>query len=138
MIDRMKKRWKFMRVFISVSVCFLIVSVPSSFAASQSGKTNPANLVGHGGPIKAISSDGQAILTGSFDYSAILWQQNSPTSSKLIRRYNDHDGAINAVAFVPSKNHFLSAGDDGSIYLWDRASDKVFPGNGCPGKNAGH
>ncbi len=127
MIAHLMNSWRGWLAFMTIFLFCFAATGMLSMAKSETGKTNPANLVGHGGPIKAISIsvDGQAILTGSFDYSAILWQLDSLGTNKLVRRYNDHDGAVNAVEFVTDKNHFLSAGDDGSIYLWDTTSDNL-------------
>jgi len=110
--------------FCTLSVC-LITLATSLGAQPKSGKDNPSNLIGHGGPIKAIAIDGARALTGSFDYSAILWSLDTRTSDRMVRRYADHGGAVNAVAFVPTEEKFVSAGDDGSIYLWSTLSDKL-------------
>lgn len=127
MIAPMMKRWQLLLVSVSSLTFFLTAFFSSGFTAPPTGENNPANLIGHGGPIKSISisRDGQAVLTGSFDYSAILWKLNGVASNKLIRRYSDHDGAVNATAFIPQTNRFVSAGDDGSIYMWDRGADKL-------------
>lgn len=108
-------------------ICILGFGVLAVGAASLKGRDNPANLVGHGGPIKAvaISSDGRFALSGSFDYSAVLWRLDGVANKKLVRRYSKHDGAVNAVAFVEGQNKFISAGDDGSLYLWDLNSDQL-------------
>lgn len=137
MINLLKDCRHKLLAIISVIISGLITSYSIGLSMAQSGKTNPDNLVGHGGPIKAISisADGKKILTGSFDYSTILWQLNKPGPDKLARRYSDHDGAINALAFLPAQKQFLSAGDDGSIYLWDQTSDQlVFRFNGHQSK----
>ena len=114
-------------VKISVLIFYLVVPVTGLNAQTKTGEENSSNLVGHGGPIKAISIDasGQFVLTGSFDYSAGLWSLDDQSSNKLIRHYSDHDGAVNAVAFVEGGEKFVSAGDDGSIYLWSTSSDKL-------------
>jgi len=111
----------------AVFIFCLIVPLSISIAEPETGKNSPANLVGHGGPIKAIaiSGDGKSVLTGSFDYSAILWQLDNTTTNKLTRRYSDHDGAVNAVTFIGQNKRFLSAGDNGGVYLWDRASENL-------------
>ncbi len=77
-------------------------------------------LVGHGGPVKSvmISSDGKYALTGSFDYSAIVWSLTED-NSKPIARLSDHDGAINAACFRPGDHQVVTSGDDGAVYLWD-------------------
>jgi cytochrome c len=84
------------------------------------------NLVGHGGPIKAIRVDqvsGRA-LTGSFDYTMMLWDISSEPPRRLLR-LDDHGGAVNAVAFVPGSDRALAAGDDGKVAVWDLAAGKL-------------
>lgn len=102
-------------------------------ATPRSGDSRPArregdrarrhadgNLVGHGGPIKAIaiSQDGRAALTGSFDYSMMLWDLTGAAPRRSWRL--DHDGAVNAVLFLPGSGRSfraVSASDDGAIVL---------------------
>ena len=99
----------------------------TGFAKNNDSGKYPANLVGHGGPVKAITintSSGYA-LTGSFDYSAMLWKIRAGSSSKVIRRFPGHDGAVNAVEFVDNPERFISAGDDGFVYLWQSTSGKL-------------
>ncbi len=83
-------------------------------------------LRGHGGPVKsiALSADGSEALTGSFDYSMIHWRTGSGTPS-IIRRFDDHDAAVNAVRFVPGGERVLSAGDDGHVRLWNLTSGEL-------------
>ena len=83
-------------------------------ASSPSG-----NLVGHGGPVKAIAIDmaRRIGLTGSFDYAMMAWDV-AGDPPKEIQRFDENDGAVNAVAFVPNGRLALSAGDDGALTLW--------------------
>ena len=78
------------------------------------------NLVGHGGPIKAVRIDtaSNRVLTGSFDYAMMAWDISGEQPRQLAR-FEDHDGAVNAVAFVPGTSRVLSAGDDGTVSIWD-------------------
>lgn len=78
------------------------------------------NLEGHGGPIKALAADAATgrVLTGSFDYSMMAWDVMADPP-RLIGRFADHDGAVNAVAFLPGGRRALAAGDDGAVSLWD-------------------
>lgn len=94
----------------------------------QAGARSSAsgNLVGHGGPIKALSIEpgGRYVLTGSFDYSMMLWDISKMPPRQSIR-FDGHEGAVNAVAFVPGGKLVLAAGDDASVWLWQRASGKL-------------
>ncbi|MCP5082089.1 MAG: c-type cytochrome [Alphaproteobacteria bacterium] len=78
------------------------------------------NLKGHGGPVKAIvvSEDGTRALSGSFDYSMILWDL-TPGKPQQLHGFDDHDGAVNDAEFLPGNKRAVSASDDGTISLWD-------------------
>ena len=80
----------------------------------------PERLVGHGGPVKAVSiaADGKSALTASFDYSVILWEMQG-RDGRIAKRLIGHDAAANDVAFVPGGNRAVSVGDDGSFIVWD-------------------
>jgi cytochrome c len=76
-----------------------------------------AQLRGHGGPVRAlaISADGATALSGSFDTSAILWSLKTNTARQVLRF---HDGAVNAVAFLPD-GRVVTAGADARIAIWN-------------------
>lgn len=102
------------------------VSAAETAAAAQKAPSKAdqkANLVGHGGPVKAIeiSADGSYALTGSFDYSMIYWDL-SGAAPRIAKRFDDHDGAVNAVEFLPGGRLALSGGDDAIVRLWDLES----------------
>ncbi len=94
-------------------------------AGKAERRATPGNLMGHGGPIKAIAVDrasGRA-LTGSFDYAMMVWDVTGEVPRELAR-LDQHDGAVNAVAFVSpaegvASTQALAAGDDGHLSLWD-------------------
>ncbi len=90
---------------LALSLCFL----PLAATANSFFK-----LEGHGGPIKgiAVSSDGQRILTASFDNSLGLWQGGVPVWLE------EHAAAANTAAFIDDQTA-VSAGDDFAVYLWD-------------------
>ncbi len=81
-----------------------------------------AQLVGHGGPVKtvAVSGDGQSVLSGSFDTSAILWSQESESAEQVLRFHSD---AVNAVAFLKD-GRMATAGADARIAIWTRGRDQ--------------
>jgi len=112
--------WRYFLVFLTLTV------LPFQVYAQETPANKSANLIGHGGPVKVIkiSKDGKTALTGSFDYAAMLWDITERKSPRLISRFPDHDGGVNAVAFVSGQTRFISAGDDGPVYLWDAASGK--------------
>jgi cytochrome c len=90
------------------------------------------SLIGHGGPVHAIqlNQTKTRALTGSFDYSMMLWDI-SGDKPKELHRFDDHDGWVKAVAFLPGDKRALAAGG-GEIWLWDVESGKalhVFKGH---------
>lgn len=86
----------------------------------------PERLVGHGGPIKAISvsPDGLQALTASFDYAVILWTLEG-AEGMVEQRMIGHDAAVNDVAFVPGVPEAVSVGDDGALIHWDLETGEV-------------
>jgi cytochrome c len=104
-------------------------------AAEKQRRSRPGNLVGHGGPVKAVAVEtatGRA-LTGSFDYAMMLWNVSADEPRRL-KRFDDHEGAVNAVVFVPGGSRALSAGDDGSVAVWnldDHSLVHRFKGHGA-------
>jgi cytochrome c len=95
-------------------------------AAEKQRRARPGNLVGHGGPIKAVAVDMESgrALTGSFDYAMMAWDLSTEEPRRL-HRCDEHNGAINAVAFVPGGRLALAAGDDGTVAVWDLQQGKL-------------
>lgn len=81
-------------------------------------------LKGHGGPVHAIilNQAKTRALTGSFDYSMMLWDL-TVTPPNIIRRFDAHDGWVKAVALLGDGKRALSAGG-GDVWLWDLDSGK--------------
>ena len=77
-----------------------------------------ADFIGHGGMVRAlaVSADGSKVLTGSFDYSARLWDF---VEQKELGMLDEHTGPVNAVAFAGDGNQGLTAGNDGTVILWN-------------------
>ena len=84
------------------------------------GRELPLQLLGHGGPIKAISvsAGGERVLTSSFDYSILYWDITGP-EAKIIHRLEGHDAAVNDAVFLPSGVQAVSVSDDGTLGIWD-------------------
>lgn len=95
-------------------------------AETYARRSSAGNLVGHGGPIKAVRVDiaSGRVLTGSFDYSMMAWGTSAP-QPQVLARFQDHGGAVNAVSFIPGSTRALSAGDDGAVSIWDIAAGKL-------------
>src|SRR5215468_3245818 len=93
----------------------------------------PAQLRGHGGPVRAIavSADGKSALSGSFDTAAIRWSLSTESAEQVLRFHSD---AVNAVAFL-GEARMATAGADGRIAIWTAGGqqpDRVFEGHTGP------
>lgn len=75
-----------------------------------------AELRGHGGPVRglSVSPDGKAVISGSFDTSAILWDLDDASAQQVLRL---HEGSVNAVLAL-GDGRFATAGEDGRIAFW--------------------
>src|ERR1700759_4117206 len=92
-----------------------------------------AQLRGHGGPVRAlaISSDGQAAISGSFDSTAIRWSLTRNAAEQVLRF---HDDAVNAVVLFKD-GRAATAGADGRIAIWTAGNpqpDAVLEGHTAP------
>lgn len=92
-----------------------------------------AQLTGHGGPVRsiAISSDGNSVLSGSFDTAAIRWSLKTESAEQVLRF---HAGAVNAVAFLRD-GRMATAGADAKVAIWTagrQQPDRVFAGHEAP------
>jgi cytochrome c len=90
------------------------------------------DLRGHGGPVRVIgvSTDGQTIVTGSFDESVIRWNAATGSAVAVLR---GHEGSVNA-AVILNDGRLATAGQDGRILLWgvDGSQQAAFEGHGAP------
>ena len=82
-----------------------------------------ADFIGHGGMVRAaaISADGSKVLTGSFDYTAKLWDFAGQTELLSLEA---HDGPVNGVAFLPGGAQALTVSDDRTAILWNLTTGK--------------
>jgi cytochrome c len=92
-----------------------------------------AQLKGHGGPVRAIavSSDGNVVLSGSFDTAAIRWSLKTQSAEQVLRFHAD---AVNAVAFLKD-GRMATAGADARIAIWTpgrEQPDRIFDGHRAP------
>src|SRR3954451_14856379 len=81
-----------------------------------------AQLRGHGGPVRAlaISPDGAAVISGSFDSTAIRWSLSANAAEQVLRFHAD---AVNAVAWL-ADGRAATAGADGRIAIWSPGNTK--------------
>ena len=77
-----------------------------------------ADMTGHGGMVRAIdiSPDGAQVLTGSFDFTARLWNFAEQTEIGVL---DGHAGPVTNVAFLPDGARALTTSDDKTVILWD-------------------
>lgn len=92
-----------------------------------------AQLAGHGGPVRAlaISADGDSLLSGSFDTSAIRWSLQTDAAGEVLRFHAD---AVNAVAFLQD-GRMITAGADARLAVWTagrQQPDQVLEGHTGP------
>ncbi|MFN3655880.1 MAG: c-type cytochrome [Pseudolabrys sp.] len=92
-----------------------------------------AQLRGHGGPVRAlaISPDGKAAVSGSFDTSAVRWSLERNVAEQVLRF---HDAAVNAVVWLKD-GRLATASEDGRIALWTAGKaqpDRVLEGHTAP------
>ena len=109
-----------------MAVVLAIIAV-SSIPAKADNKPGQGDLVGHGGPVKALatSPDGAGIVSGSFDYSMMYWNVTDAAKPAMVKRFSDHDGAVNAVAVLPDGRHAVTGSDDGMVRLLDLRSGAI-------------
>ncbi len=88
--------------------------------SDESSRLNPpiASMIGHIGSITCmqLSQDGQRMLTGSDDGTAILWDLDKLES---IVTFNVKKGAtVTYTAFANSTGDIITATDEDIVYLW--------------------
>ncbi|GJM34810.1 MAG: hypothetical protein DHS20C18_38110 [Saprospiraceae bacterium] len=90
---------------------------PNSNLALWDFKKNAKKILdGHTHYVRdmAVSTNGQYIITGSDDQTAILWGLDL----NMVRIFRGHQGGINGVNFHPETNDILTCSDDGSVKVW--------------------
>lgn len=94
------------------------------------------SLVGHRDQIIALnfSPDGQLLLTGSKDGTAILWDLNG----KILRHFIGHTDDVTHVSFSPDGQSVLTGSRDHNLKLWDLQGTLIqnFIGHNRPISNA--
>ncbi len=77
-----------------------------------------ADLIGHGGMVRAIdvSPDGNRVLSGSFDFTARLWDFGGQMEVGVL---DAHAGPVTNVAFVGAGLRAVTTSDDKTAILWD-------------------
>jgi cytochrome c len=79
----------------------------------------------------AVSPNGQHLLSGSFDTTAIIWSLATGAAEKVLRF---HAGAVNAVVFLEN-GRIATSGEDARIAIWQVGDDRpaaVLEGHTAP------
>jgi cytochrome c len=113
------------RILLPLVLALILVPLAASRA--------PAQLRGHGGPVRAVAvaPDGKTAVSGSFDQSAIRWSLEQDSALQVLRF---HDGAVNAVTFLRD-GRIATAGEDGRIAIWrggEAEPEAVLEGHAAP------
>ncbi|WP_235884668.1 c-type cytochrome [Bradyrhizobium frederickii] len=92
-----------------------------------------ADMAGHGGPIRAlaVSPDGDELLSGSFDTSAIHWSLRTDSAEQVLRYHAD---GVNAVVLLTDRR-MITGGADARIAVWTAGRpqpDRVLEGHVAP------
>ena len=66
------------------------------------------------------------MLTGSFDFTARLWDFAEQTELAVL---DAHAGPVNAVAFLPDGSRAVTGSDDRTAILWDLETRKPIAGS---------
>lgn len=82
-----------------------------------------ADLIGHGGMVRSVdvSPDGKRVITGSFDYTARVWEFGDQTEVAVL---NAHEGPVTGGLFSPDGKTALTTSDDMTAILWDMTTMK--------------
>lgn len=88
------------------------------------GAVRFTNLRGHSDRVTqvALSPDASLAVTASWDSSVVVWKTNP---SREIRRFTQHRGHVNTVAFSPSGDLVASGAADGSLFLFNARTGEL-------------
>ncbi len=101
-------------------VCLAVGAVVILGLRSPAADPKPELVVqtGHTGPVLSVafSPDGQRVLTGSADKTAVVW--DAATGDKL-RTLQGHTSWVSSVALSPDGKRALTGSRDNTAILWD-------------------
>lgn len=73
----------------------------------------------------AVSKDGSLALTGSDDYTAVLWRLNGGNSQDSAIHTLRHDNPVRAVALSASGRYSFTAAQGDLVAIWDNSSGQI-------------
>jgi WD40 repeat protein len=68
-----------------------------------------------------FSADGRSLVTGAYDNQVRIWQVGRPSSpafGTLLKTLSGHSSGVTSVVYSPTGDQIISAGQDGTIKLW--------------------
>lgn len=104
-----------------------VIALHLSYCAALAANAQELKLEilnGHSGGgvlAAAVSADGKFALTGSEDWTALLWDLET---GRQLRRFVGHEAEVGAVAFSKDGTLILTADDEGTAFLWETATGK--------------
>ncbi len=73
----------------------------------------------------SYSPDGSKIVTGSWDFSARIWDSNTGADLRKLAGDNGHTGFVNSAVFSPNGKYVLTGSDDGTAKIWNASTGAV-------------
>lgn len=75
----------------------------------------------------SFSPDGTRIVTGSWDFSARIWDARTGADLRKLAGDNGHTGFVNSAVFSPDESGrwILTASDDGLVKIWNSSTGDV-------------
>lgn len=75
----------------------------------------------------SFSPDGSRIVTGSWDFSARIWDARTGADLRKLAGDDGHTGFVNSAVFSPDAagRWILTASDDGLVKIWNSSTGKV-------------
>jgi hypothetical protein len=64
-------------------------------------------------------------VTGSWDFSARIWDSNTGADLRKLAGDDGHTGFVNAAVFSPDGKYVLTASDDGTAKIWNASTGAV-------------
>ncbi len=99
-------------------------TVEAESALMKAMKHETAVLRGHTASVTSVafSPDGSRIVSGSRDWTLILWDAKS--GKPIGEPMSGHTGEVTSVAFSPDGSRIVSGSADSTLILWDAKSGK--------------
>jgi len=73
----------------------------------------------------SYSPDGSKIVTGSWDFSARIWNSSTGADLRKLAGDDGHTGFVNSAVFSPDGKYVLTASDDGTAKIWAASTGAV-------------